>query len=78
MWVQELGFLDTAAQTSIPANDTYPVKMTSIDSVFGKLSFPAPPLVFSNLVLPNHASLMPYGADEPQWRDSMNTLALSK
>jgi crotonobetainyl-CoA:carnitine CoA-transferase CaiB-like acyl-CoA transferase len=70
MWVQELGFLDTAAQTSIPANDTYPVKMTSIDSVYGKLSFPAPPLVFSNLALPNDASLMPYGADAPEWRDS--------
>ena len=42
----------------------HPVKMTSIDSVFGKLSFPAPPLVFSNLVLSNDASLMPYGADE--------------
>ena len=54
---------DTAAQTSIPANDTYPVKMTSTDSVFGKLSFLAPPLDFSNLVLPNDASLMPYGAD---------------
>ena len=76
MWVQELGFLDTAAQTSIPAKDNYPVKMTSIDSVYGKLSFPAPPLVFSNLALSNDASLMPYGADEPQWRDSMkNTLA---
>jgi hypothetical protein len=69
MWVQELGFNDTAAQTFIPANDTYPVKMTSIDSVFGKLSFLAPPLVFSNLVLPNDASLMPYGADEPHWRN---------
>jgi hypothetical protein len=76
MWVQELGFLDPSTQTSIPTNDTYPVKMTSIDSVFGKLSFPASPLVFSNLVLPNDASLVPYGADEPQWRDSMkNTLA---
>src|SRR6476619_1295774 len=72
MWVQELGILDTAAQTSIPAQDSYPVKMASIDSVYGKLSFPAPPLVFSNLVLPNDASLVPYGADEPQWRDSMN------
>ena len=78
MWVQELGFLDTAAQTSISANDTYPVKMTSVDSVYGKLSFPAPPLVFSNLVLPNGAILVPYGADEPQWRDSMNTLAQSQ
>ena len=29
MWVQELGFLDTSSQKSIPANDTYPVKMTS-------------------------------------------------
>jgi crotonobetainyl-CoA:carnitine CoA-transferase CaiB-like acyl-CoA transferase len=77
MWVQELGFLDTAAQTSIPANDTYPVKMTSIDSVYGKLSFPAPPLVFSNLVLPNDMSLMPYGADAPEWRDSTKAFAQS-
>jgi hypothetical protein len=68
MWVQERGFLDTAEQTSIPANDTYSVKMTSVDSVFGKLSFLAPPLVFSNMILPNDASLIPYGADEPQWR----------
>jgi hypothetical protein len=73
MWVQELGFLDTSTQNSIPANDTYPVKMTSIDSVFGKISFPAPPLVFSNLVPPNDESLVPYGADKPQWRDSMKT-----
>jgi crotonobetainyl-CoA:carnitine CoA-transferase CaiB-like acyl-CoA transferase len=79
MWVQELGFLDTSTQNSIPANDTYPVKMTTIDSVYGKLSFPAPPLVFSNLVLPNDASLVPYGADEPQWRDSKkNNLARSQ
>jgi crotonobetainyl-CoA:carnitine CoA-transferase CaiB-like acyl-CoA transferase len=78
MWVQELGFLDTAAQTSVPTNDIYPVKMTSIDSVYGKLSFPAPPLVFSNLALSNDASLVPYGADEPQWLGSMrNTLAQS-
>ena len=68
MWVQELGFLDTAAQTDIPTNDAYPVKMTTIDSVYGKLSFPAPPLLFSNLALSNDASLMPYGADTPQWR----------
>jgi hypothetical protein len=75
MWVQELGFLDSAAQTSIPANDIYPVKMTSIDSVYGKLSFPAPPLVFSNLALPNDVSLMPYGADAPEWQDSTKALA---
>jgi hypothetical protein len=41
MWVQELGFLDTAAQASIPENDIYPVKITSIDSVYGKITFPA-------------------------------------
>lgn len=77
MWVQELGFLDTAAQTSISANDTYPVKMTSIDSVYGKLSFPTPPLVFSNLVLPNDVNLMPYGADVPEWQDSTKALGHS-
>ena len=69
MWVQELGFLDTAAQTSIPEKDIYPVKMTSIDSVYGKIAFPAQPLVFSNLVLPYESTLTPYGADAPEWSD---------
>ena len=39
MWVQELGILETAAQTSLPEKDTYPAKMISIGSVYGKLSF---------------------------------------
>jgi crotonobetainyl-CoA:carnitine CoA-transferase CaiB-like acyl-CoA transferase len=69
MWVQELGFLETAAQASLPEKDTYPAKVTSIDSVYGKLSFLAPPLSFSNLVLPKKSNLTPYGADTPEWRD---------
>ena len=69
MWVQELGFLDTAAQASIPEKDIYPVKMTSIDSVYGKITFPAQPLVFSNLALPYESTLTPYGADAPEWSD---------
>ena len=67
MWVQELGFLEPAAQVSLPEKDTYPVKVTSIDSVYGKLSFLAPPLSFSNLVLPKKSDLTPYGADTPHW-----------
>jgi hypothetical protein len=73
--VQELGFLETTAQVSLPEKDTYPAKMTSIDSVYGKLSFLAPPLTFSNLALPNELSLKPYGADVPEWWDSMKALA---
>ncbi|MGC2572669.1 MAG: hypothetical protein WA364_14250 [Candidatus Nitrosopolaris sp.] len=69
MWVQELGFLDTAAHASIPEKDIYPVKMTSIDSVYGKITFPAQPLVFSNLVLPYQSTLTPYWADAPEWSD---------
>jgi hypothetical protein len=71
MWVQDLGFLETAAQSSLPEKDSYPAKMTSIDSVYGKLSFLAPPLIFSNLVLPDESSLTPYGADAAEWQDSM-------
>ncbi len=67
MWVQELGFLETAAQTSLPEKDIYPAKMISIDSVYGKLSFLAPSLTFSNLDLPKESSLSPYGADSPEW-----------
>jgi crotonobetainyl-CoA:carnitine CoA-transferase CaiB-like acyl-CoA transferase len=70
MWVQELGFLETAAQASLPEKDSYPAKMTSIDSVYGKLSFLAQPLAFSNLALPDESSLTPYGADALEWWDS--------
>jgi len=67
MWVQELGFLDITGQTSLPQQDSYQTKMTSIDTVYGKVSFLAPPLVFSNLTLPNASRLSPYGADAPEW-----------
>jgi hypothetical protein len=72
MWVQELGFLETAAQASLPEKDVYPAKMISVDSAYGKLSFVAPPLTFSNLALPaesNLLSLLPYGAYAPEWQD---------
>jgi hypothetical protein len=71
MWVQELGLLETTGQASVPEKDNYPSKITSIDSVYGKLSFLAPPLTFSNLALPHELSLTPYGADAPEWQDSM-------
>ena len=77
MWVQALGFLETAAQASLPEKDSYPAKMTSIDSVYGKLSFLAPPLAFSNLDLPDESGLTPYRADAPEWQDSM-TKALAQ
>lgn len=67
MWVQELGFLETTRQASLPERDSYPARMTSIDSVYGKVSFLAPPLTFSNLALPNASRLSPYGADVPEW-----------
>jgi hypothetical protein len=75
--MQELGFLETAAEASLPEKDSYPAKMTSIDSVYGKLSFLAPPLAFSNLDLPYESGLTPYGADAPEWQDSM-TKALAQ
>ena len=35
VWMQELGFLKTATQCSLPEKDTYPAKVTSIDLVYG-------------------------------------------
>ena len=69
MWVQELGLLETTEQASLPEKDDYPSKLTSIDSVYGKISFLAPSLAFSNLALPHELSLMPYGAHVPEWQD---------
>ena len=67
MWVQELGFLDTTRQASLPERDSYPPKMTSVDSIYGKISFLAPPIAFNNLILPTASRLSPYGADAPEW-----------
>lgn len=67
MWVQELGFLEISEQESLPEKDSYPAKMTTIDSVYGKLSFLAHPLSFSNLNLSNKSSLTPYGSFAPAW-----------
>jgi hypothetical protein len=33
----------------------------------GKVSFLAPPLAFSNLTLPAASTLVPYGAEAPEW-----------
>jgi crotonobetainyl-CoA:carnitine CoA-transferase CaiB-like acyl-CoA transferase len=68
MWVQELGFLDTSQQGGLPAKDVYPSRTTTLDSVYGQLSFLAPPLIFSNLTLPDTTLMVPYGASEPVWR----------
>lgn len=67
MWVQELGFLDTSRQASLPERDSYPLKMISFDSIYGRVSFLAPPLTFSNLTLPTASRFSPYGADAPEW-----------
>jgi crotonobetainyl-CoA:carnitine CoA-transferase CaiB-like acyl-CoA transferase len=67
MWVQEFGLLDTSPQVHAPVSDTHPARMTEIESVYGKVGFLAPPLTFSNLVLPDAVSLEPYGAGLPEW-----------
>jgi crotonobetainyl-CoA:carnitine CoA-transferase CaiB-like acyl-CoA transferase len=67
MWVQELGFLSVADQGGIAEKDEYPARVSEVDSVYGKLSFLAPPLRFSNLLLPNVVSIEPYGASPPRW-----------
>jgi hypothetical protein len=67
MWVQEFGFLPLDQQADIPTKDEYPSKLSTLDSVYGPLSFLAPPLRFSNLKLPVATFLKPYGASHPQW-----------
>jgi crotonobetainyl-CoA:carnitine CoA-transferase CaiB-like acyl-CoA transferase len=67
MWVQELGFLPLDQQAGIPKKDEYPSKLSTLDSVYGPLSFLAPPLRFSNLKLPAVTFIEPYGASPPRW-----------
>ncbi|MBP1296351.1 CoA transferase [Bradyrhizobium elkanii] len=71
MWVQEFGLLDTALQAHLPISDTYPAQMTEMKSVYGNVSFLAPPLKFSNLLLPEATSLEPYGAGQPAWQETI-------
>ena len=54
-------------QEPLPEQDNYPSKLTTIDSVYGRVSFLPPPLAFSNLTLPDASRLSPYGADAPEW-----------
>lgn len=67
MWVQELGFLDTASQGHLPKTDLYPTKTTTIDSVYGPVSYLAAPLTFSDLPMPETKMLVPYGASPANW-----------
>jgi crotonobetainyl-CoA:carnitine CoA-transferase CaiB-like acyl-CoA transferase len=67
MWVQELGFLSVDQQAEVPTNDEHASRLSTVASVYGPLSFLAPPLRFSNLVLPVVTSLEPYGASPPEW-----------
>ncbi len=67
MWVQSLGFLDTALQQALPATDNYPAKRTRVTSVYGGLSYLESPLGFSNLTMPAVDTIEPYGASPAAW-----------
>jgi len=67
MWVQELGLLDLDLQKDLPTTDSYPAKLQTMDSVYGKIANLRPPLAFSNFQLPSVTHLEPYGASPPTW-----------
>lgn len=68
MWVEELGFLSLEDQVNIPTADSYPAKLSTIDTVYGPLSFLSAPVRFSSLSLPVATYLEPYGASTPNWQ----------
>jgi hypothetical protein len=70
MWVQELGFLETATQKSLPERDTHPANEDVHRFSLWKGFFLAPPIAFSNLTLPDASRLVPYGAEAPEWSKS--------
>jgi hypothetical protein len=39
-----------------------------MDSIYGPLSFLAPPLKFTNLDIPQFDTIEPYGASSPEWQ----------
>ncbi len=67
MWVEELGLLSLEEQTNVPSEDKFPPRLSTIDTVYGPLSFLSSPLRFSGLCLPRATHLEPYGASEPKW-----------
>jgi crotonobetainyl-CoA:carnitine CoA-transferase CaiB-like acyl-CoA transferase len=69
MWVQELGFLDKALQGHLPTKDIYPSKRMTLNSIYGAVSFLAPPLTFSNLSIPDVTLIVPYGAGIAAWSE---------
>jgi crotonobetainyl-CoA:carnitine CoA-transferase CaiB-like acyl-CoA transferase len=67
MWVQELGFLDTSVQQSLPETDRYLAERTKVKSVYGDIAYLQSPLSFSNLRLPEVDTIEPYGASPATW-----------
>jgi len=67
MWVQELGLLNTELQDRLAATDTYPFTTSQISTVYGPITHLAPPVRFSELVLPEITQLTPYGSDAARW-----------
>jgi hypothetical protein len=59
-------------QADIPTKRRVSIKLSTLDSVYGPLSFLATPLRFSNLVLPVAASIEPYGANSSAGRESQS------
>lgn len=67
MWVQDFGLVDVGDVTGLPKTDTYPAQTISVDTAYGPVANLAPPVTFSNLILPGTDRLVPYGSDPPTW-----------
>ncbi len=68
MWVQDLGTVPLDDADRAPAADDYPADITEAPSAFGAVGQLAAALTFTNLELDPFTRLVPYDADQPQWR----------
>ncbi|WP_426513503.1 CoA transferase [Dactylosporangium sp. McL0621] len=63
MWVQDLGLVDTATQTDLPASGSYPARTVTFRTPYGKITQLAPAVTFSGLPLEPATRLTSCGAD---------------
>ena len=68
MWVEALGLLkDNEISENLPGTDVYPAHLETESSAFGKITYLADPLNFSNNLLAPLLPPHPYGSDQASW-----------
>lgn len=68
MWVQELGYADKRDYESLPEKDEYPVKLQTVDTVYGPITELAREVECEGMPSLTLTHVSPFGADPAIWQ----------